>query len=146
MSQQNISLPRPDNSLRASLLAGPNIVKSVYKSLASGIDDIFTGSPISLMDTIVDRLSQQAAGLAGYGTGKLHDEDLVGQVLSEQSATTAALDIAGAPDPLSYFTAPLCDLFVALFELKEKNNWLRRQAIVIVLQQILGGAIERCVS
>lgn len=40
------------------------------------------------------------------------------------------------------FTAPICDLFVEVFELKE-NNWLRRQAIVIILQQILGGAIER---
>ena len=37
----------------------------------------------------------------------------------------------------------LCDLFLELFELKEKNNWLRRQAVMIILQQVLGGAIER---
>ncbi|KAG0241286.1 Intermediate filament protein [Mortierella sp. GBA43] len=40
------------------------------------------------------------------------------------------------------FTEPLCDLFIELFELK-KNNWLRRQAVVIMLQQVLGGTIER---
>jgi hypothetical protein len=42
------------------------------------------------------------------------------------------------------FTAPICDLFIEIFELKE-NNWLRRQAIVIILQQLLGGTIERFV-
>lgn len=41
------------------------------------------------------------------------------------------------------FTGPLCDLFIELFELKDKNNWLRRQAVVIILQQVLGGTIER---
>lgn len=40
------------------------------------------------------------------------------------------------------FTAPICDLFIEVFDLKE-NNWLRRQAIVIILQQVLGGTIER---
>ncbi|KAF9114150.1 Intermediate filament protein [Mortierella sp. AM989] len=41
------------------------------------------------------------------------------------------------------FTEPLCDLFIELFELKDKNNWLRRQAVVIILQQVMGGTIER---
>jgi sorting nexin-25 len=30
-----------------------------------------------------------------------------------------------------------------MFELREKNNWLRRQAVVIVLQQLFGGTVER---
>ncbi|KAF8939237.1 Intermediate filament protein [Dissophora ornata] len=47
------------------------------------------------------------------------------------------------PEGVTTFTEPLCDLFIELFELKEKNNWLRRQAVVIVLQQVLGGTIER---
>ena len=45
---------------------------------------------------------------------------------------------------MTYFTAPICDLFITVFELKERSNWLRRQAILIVLQQVLGGTIERC--
>lgn len=44
---------------------------------------------------------------------------------------------------VTMFTEPLCDLFIELFELKEKNNWLRRQAVVIILQTVLGGTIER---
>ncbi|KAF9565949.1 Intermediate filament protein [Mortierella alpina] len=47
------------------------------------------------------------------------------------------------PEGVTTFTEPLCDLFIELFELKQKNNWLRRQAVVIILQQVLGGAIER---
>ncbi|KAF9179970.1 Intermediate filament protein [Haplosporangium sp. Z 767] len=47
------------------------------------------------------------------------------------------------PEGVTIFTEPLCDLFIELFELKEKNNWLRRQAVVIILQQVLGGTIER---
>ncbi|GJJ78268.1 sorting nexin-25 [Entomortierella parvispora] len=47
------------------------------------------------------------------------------------------------PEGVTTFTEPLCDLFIELFELKEKNNWLRRQAVVIILQQVLGGTIER---
>lgn len=43
----------------------------------------------------------------------------------------------------STFSAPICDLVLAVFELNKKNNWLRRQAIVIILQQVLGGTIER---
>lgn len=41
---------------------------------------------------------------------------------------------------------PLIDLFIEIFELREKSNWLRRQAVQLVLQQILGGAIERRVA
>ncbi|RKP17571.1 hypothetical protein ROZALSC1DRAFT_30638, partial [Rozella allomycis CSF55] len=38
---------------------------------------------------------------------------------------------------------PICDLFIELFELKDKNRWLRRNAVTIILQQFLGGTIER---
>jgi hypothetical protein len=38
------------------------------------------------------------------------------------------------------------DLFIELFELREKNNWLRRQAVVILLQQLFGGTVERRVT
>jgi sorting nexin-25 len=52
------------------------------------------------------------------------------QALEGESATTGS------------FTAPITDLFIEVFDLKEKD-WLRRQAIVILLQQVLGGTIER---
>lgn len=51
-------------------------------------------------------------------------------------------------DPLSFptntsVTTHITDLLVELFELKDKTNWLRRQAIVIFLQQLFGDTVER---
>ncbi|KAI8905119.1 PXA domain-containing protein, partial [Gorgonomyces haynaldii] len=40
-------------------------------------------------------------------------------------------------------TTALTDLFVELFELREKSNWLRRQAVVLFLQQFFGDTVER---
>ena len=51
----------------------------------------------------------------------------------------------GGESGLGSFTAPICDLFIEIFDLQE-NNWLRRQAIVILLQQVLGGTVERYVQ
>lgn len=96
-----------------------------------------------MMDTIIQRLSQQAADLSGIGGPGVEDEDLVGQLLAGKSPATLPLELGGGEEGLTYFTAPICELFVTLFELKEKNNWLRRQAILIILQQVLGGTIER---
>jgi sorting nexin-25 len=93
-------------------------------------------------------------GIVGSG---VHDEDLVAQALKAagRSNTDAALmRLSGDLKPLdgetstSTFSAPICDLLLALFELDEKKNWLRRQAIVIILQQVFGETIERfeCVA
>ena len=43
-------------------------------------------------------------------------------------------------------TDAVIDLFIELFELKERNNWLRHQAVVILLQQMFGGTVERRVT
>lgn len=42
----------------------------------------------------------------------------------------------------SYITEPLCDFVIELFHLKDKADWLRRRAIIIVLQKLLGSTIE----
>ncbi|KAJ2735152.1 tRNA (guanine-N(7)-)-methyltransferase (tRNA(m7G46)-methyltransferase) [Coemansia sp. BCRC 34962] len=41
------------------------------------------------------------------------------------------------------FVDPLSDAFVEVFGLKTRRNWLRRQAISILLRHIVGGAVER---
>ncbi|KAF9920674.1 Intermediate filament protein [Linnemannia zychae] len=69
-----------------------------------------------------------------------HQQQLQQQLAQQQqSQTRPVVESEG----VTMFTEPLCDLFIELFELKEKNNWLRRQAVVIILQQVLGGTIER---
>ncbi|GBE77233.1 hypothetical protein SCP_0101050 [Sparassis crispa] len=129
---------------------GKDLVRTMYHSVAESIDDMFFGP--SMLDVMIQRLTTQAAEFAGIvGTG-VHDEDLVAQALKATGKSTseeAILQLSGDLKPLegetssSMFSSPICDLVLAVFELDKKNNWLRRQAIVIILQQVLGGTIER---
>ena len=41
------------------------------------------------------------------------------------------------------FIGPIAAAFSTLFQLKSGNSWLRGRAVVMVLQQILGGTVER---
>jgi sorting nexin-25 len=124
----------------------------MYRSVAESIDDMFFGP--SMLDVMIQRLTRQAAEFAGIVGSGVNDEDLVAQALGASGKATsedALLRLSGDLKPLegetstSTFSAPICDLILAIFELNKKNNWLRRQAIVIILQQVLGGTIERSV-
>ncbi|GAA5850994.1 hypothetical protein JCM9279_005252 [Rhodotorula babjevae] len=143
LSQQTIALPKSDvgRKVAAPLLPG-QALRSLYRGFTSGIDDVLGTSTTGMVDTIVARLGQQAVEFAGTTIGgvggKVNDEDLVGQLLGPDTAPSST---ASGDEALTYFTAPFCDLFITLFSLKD--NWLRRQAILIVLQQVLGGTIER---
>lgn len=41
------------------------------------------------------------------------------------------------------FIQPICDAFLTIFNIDEKVEWLKGRAIVIVIQQLLGGTIEK---
>lgn len=127
-------------------------MRSMYKSVADSIDDIFFGP--SMLDVIIQRLTSQAAEFVGIVGSGVHDEDLVAQALRASSKATSEdslMQLSGDLKPLegetsmSSFSSPICDLILAVFELNKKNNWLRRQAIVIILQQVFGQTIERFV-
>ncbi|KAF5385030.1 hypothetical protein D9615_001235 [Tricholomella constricta] len=135
---------------KGSSFSGTDLVRNVYRSVAESIDDMFFGP--SMLDVMIQRLTRQAAEFAGIVGSGVHDEDLVTQALNasgKSSPDAAFLHLSGDLKPLdgetstSTFSAPICDLVLAVFELNKKNNWLRRQAIVIILQQVLGGTIER---
>lgn len=105
-----------------------------------------------MLDVMIQRLTQQAAEFAGIVGTAMNDEDLVAQAIrtfSKMTSEDSIMQLSGDLRPLegetssSTFSAPICDLVLAVFELNKKNNWLRRQAIVIILQQVLGGTIER---
>lgn len=102
--------------------------------------------------------AQDNLGLASSSVNQVIRANASSQVLEESSArsheenyegdTLAALTTNVRPiegELLTSFTAPICDLLIEIFELNDKNRWLRKQGIVIVLQQILGGTIERSV-
>jgi sorting nexin-25 len=153
-------------------LAPHNIVKSLYKTMATSLDDALLGP--SMLDLMYTTLSRQLTDVAeGFGgIVGLSSDDVAGMLPSAlktggpswirgEGASVASGAVSAGPDekqvagnmPISAmpiggesgstaFTAPICDLFIELFDLKE-NNWLRRQAIVVILQQFLGSTLER---
>ncbi|KAF9270672.1 hypothetical protein L218DRAFT_50386 [Marasmius fiardii PR-910] len=130
--------------------SGSDLVRNVYRSVTESIDDMFFGP--SMLDVMIQRLTRQAAELAGIVGSGVNDEDLVSQALQSSGKTVseaALMQLSGDLKPLdgesitSSFSAPICDLLLSIFELNKKNNWLRSQAIVIILQEVLGGTIER---
>jgi len=98
-----------------------------------------------MVETIIQRLSQQASDFSGLSGSFTTDEDLISQGLSRSDLPIDALGTnpSTTGEGLTYFTTPISDLLIEIFELKTKNKWLRRGAIVIVLQTMLGGTIER---
>lgn len=110
--------------------------------MAVGLDELTAGP--SLFDTMAQRLAQHASDLSNYGLSPSQQEDLMQGYPA--TSTIGTQPESALPEGLTHFTAPICDLFIEIFELKDRSQWLRRQAILIVLQQILGGTIERCAS
>ncbi|KAI9032587.1 PXA domain-containing protein [Phycomyces nitens] len=141
-------------------------MKHIYKTVAAGFDDMFIGP--SMLDLITQRLGEQVVDFSYENDMGDLNSSLPHSRNTSSNGSHKRMIIDGleySPDGLSSsfgnvdlsseaikpvenegitrFTEPLCDLFIEMFELKEKNNWLRRQAVVIILQQILGGTIER---
>lgn len=156
------SEPSKSTPTLSGLIPGQGMVRNVYRSVAESIDDIFFGP--SMLDVMMQRLSKQAAEFAGIVGSGVHDEELIEQALRAKSRSqswdsgqfvppeetllklsTGDLKPLEGESGMSSFTAPICDLILAVFELDKKNNWLRKQAVVIILQQVLGGTIERSV-
>jgi sorting nexin-25 len=142
--------PRVAPSKGQAAFPGHGLVRNVYKSVAESIDDMFFGP--SMLEVMIQRLTRQAADFVGVVGAGAQDEDLVAQALRASGPKASEATLAKLPGDLkplegetstSTFSAPICDFLLALFELDEKKNWLRRQAIVIILQQIFGETIER---
>ncbi|KAL0074151.1 PXA domain-containing protein [Phycomyces blakesleeanus] len=158
----NISANEYSNNRKQS--AG--FMKHIYKTVAAGFDDMFIGP--SMLDLITQRLGEQvmefsyesdmndpnstfphSRNTSSNGSHKrmmLDGLEINSDSLSNSFGNVELSNEALKPvenEGITRFTEPLCDLFIEMFELKEKNNWLRRQAVVIILQQIFGGTIER---
>ncbi|KAF9225522.1 hypothetical protein BS17DRAFT_700551 [Gyrodon lividus] len=130
--------------------SGRNLVQTMYRSVTESIDDMFFGP--SMLDVMIQRLTRQAAEFSGIVGSAVNDEELVAQAIKAFGKVTSLDNLMQMPGDLkpldgetstSTFSAPICDLVLAIFELHKKNNWLRRQAIVIILQQVFGDTIER---
>ncbi|KZO94011.1 hypothetical protein CALVIDRAFT_501987 [Calocera viscosa TUFC12733] len=116
----------PHASRATSFLSQPtDFMRSLTRLTSSIADDIFFGP--SMLDVLIQRLTQQAK--SEEELGRLTEAEGLRGLEGESG-------VAG-------FAGPICDLILAVFELNDRNNWLRRQAVVIILQQVLGSTIER---
>ncbi|KAJ1982576.1 tRNA (guanine-N(7)-)-methyltransferase (tRNA(m7G46)-methyltransferase) [Dimargaris verticillata] len=110
-----------------SKAALPNhYLNPIQKTIAEGLEDILGGS--FMLGLVSQQLGQQVTNLA------LEPAIGPGHTVEPAGDGTHAV----AP-----FMGTLCDLLIEVFELKEKNNWLRKQAISMLLRNILGSTIER---
>lgn len=142
-------------------------MRHIYKTVAQGIDDMMVGP--SMLDLITQQLGQQVMQFSSDPTTPIpsgqapeftsESDNVAAAVVSaaaslglnlpEQAtvpSSNESIDAVGKSSETegsTRFTDSLCDLFIEMFELREKNNWLRRQAVVIVLQQLFGGTVER---
>ncbi|SPO26362.1 uncharacterized protein UTRI_03951 [Ustilago trichophora] len=149
-SDDAITAPQLSNSSAvtpskpSAAFPGGGLVKTLFKGMtgvAEGLDDLIGIGP-SMLDVVVQRLSTQMQTKSGTALVQgIADIDMVSQAMDKDATPAELREAAGAGT--TYWTEPICDLFTELFELHEKNNWLRRQAIVILLQQLFGSTVER---
>ncbi|KAJ1018956.1 hypothetical protein NDA16_004759 [Ustilago loliicola] len=138
------STPATPGKQSSAAFPGGSLVKTLFKGMtgvAEGLDDLIGIGP-SMLDVVVQRLSTQMQTKSGTALVQgVADIDMVSQAMDKDATPAELREAAGAGT--TYWTEPICDLFTELFELHEKNNWLRRQAIVILLQQLFGSTVER---
>ncbi|KAJ1889704.1 tRNA (guanine-N(7)-)-methyltransferase (tRNA(m7G46)-methyltransferase), partial [Coemansia sp. IMI 209127] len=113
----------------------------IYKTVGEDIEGI-TGAD-SMLEVIVQELGAKVA------MQQQQQPSEAGSIPDDSAVYDAALSkeyaIVGAPVDMSSatFIDPLSDLFVEVFGLKNRRNWLRRQAISILMRHIVGGTVER---
>jgi sorting nexin-25 len=129
-------------------LLGPNMLDLMYTTLNRQLTDIggFVGMTGDDLAGLGGHLLPQGMrpGWSRTDTGSIFPSSNRKPGASEIRIDQRSSNIQpfGGESGMGSFTAPICDLFIEVFDLKE-NNWLRRQAIVVILQQFLGGTIER---
>lgn len=118
-----------------------DIVSRIYNSVTDGMDEFLGNIPV------LDQLSIAGQNLMSAATSQFNtisptviapdDEEIF------QTAEARAELLAFENRDMEPFVKPICDLFLETFELNRSNNWLRGRAVVVVLHQLLGGAVER---
>ncbi|KAJ1770866.1 tRNA (guanine-N(7)-)-methyltransferase (tRNA(m7G46)-methyltransferase) [Coemansia sp. RSA 1843] len=125
----------------------------IYKTVGEDIEGI-TGAD-SMLEIIVQELGAKVAMQQQHPSEADLSED-TNATAASASAIAVAQDnsisrnytiVAGGGPMVDMSSAgfidPLSDLFVEVFGLKNRRNWLRRQAISILLRHIVGGTVER---
>lgn len=114
-----------------------DLMSRLYNSIADGMEDVLGNLPI------LDQLSLASANIIAAATNNAaqakNSANIDVRAVAEAEAELNAFEDKEAQP----FVKPICDLFLEVFELNRKSNWLRGRAVVVVLHQLLGGTIER---
>jgi sorting nexin-25 len=121
-----------------------DFVSRIYNSVTDGMEEFLGNIPV------LDQLSLAGQNLISAATTQMNANQppshhpATHAIPSDEMAASAEAEAElRAFEALEPFVKPICDLFLETFELNRENNWLRGRAVVIVLQQLLGGTIER---
>lgn len=114
-----------------------DMMTRLYDSVADGMEDILGNIPV------LDQISVAGQNLIAAATNQLNAMPLNANEEAFPAAEAEAELNAFENKELEPFIKPICDIFLEVFELNKGNNWLRGRAVVVVLQQLLGGTIER---
>ncbi|WYZ35614.1 hypothetical protein EsH8_X_000261 [Colletotrichum jinshuiense] len=114
-----------------------DMMTRLYDSVTDGMEDILGNIPV------LDQLSLAGQNLIAAATNQLNAVPLSVNEDGVSAAEAEAELNAFENKELESFIKPICDIFLEVFELNRGNNWLRGRAVVVVLQQLLGGTIER---
>ncbi|ROT34916.1 hypothetical protein SODALDRAFT_329117 [Sodiomyces alkalinus F11] len=114
-----------------------DMMTRLYDSVTDGMEDILGNIPV------LDQLSLAGQNLIAAATNQLNAMPLPANEDGTSAAEAEAELNAFENKELEPFIKPICDIFLEVFELNRGNNWLRGRAVVVVLQQLMGGTIER---
>lgn len=145
LSQSHIA-PTPSVSSDPAILTPADyrrdIMSRLYNSIADGVEDVLGTIPL------LDQLSQQnpPPSIPFPPLPQIQHQYNPPSIIPGET-----IDAAEAEAELSAFenrestpfVKPICDIFLEVFQLNRGSNWLRGRAVVVVLQQLLGGTIER---
>jgi sorting nexin-25 len=135
-----------------------DFVTRIYNSVTDGMEEFLGNIPVLDQLSLAGQHLISAAATQLQATGgtaatphpagaRAADAEVAAS--AEAEAELAALGAAARDggdlnvQQLEPFVKPICDLFLEVFELNRENNWLRGRAVVLVLQQLLGGTVER---
>lgn len=135
------------------MFGGPSMLDAIILRLSQQATE-FAGSLTpsvqseDLMSSILGGFAPSSVLRGGSSisssTAALRDAADKQQQDGEMDVLSSSTDLqAVETEGLTSFTGPIVNFIVEVFDLKDKGSWLRRQAIVIILQQVLGGTIER---
>lgn len=141
--------PQPSATEKTSFSTARNILDTFVKGatgVAEGLDELI--NPATMFDAVLQQLSSESPlsvwAVPGFQSGGKWASSMTNRVLPRQ--TNMSLAQVQEAQLASTSLVNISDLFIEIFELQSADNWLRRQAVVIVLQQILAGPIQRKVG